>query len=164
LLVAGTKLTSRVGAVFTIIKVAIVVFVIVVGFFFIDAANYVPFIPESVPTEGGAADAWTQSLFAWLTGAAPAQYGIFGMLSAASLVFFAFIGFDVVATSAEEVREPQKRLPRGIFLGLAHRHRALRARLDRHDRHGVVHGACRRGDAVARHRLPTGRARTGRRR
>ena len=119
LLVAGTKLTSRVGAVFTIIKVLIVVFVIVVGFFFINAANFTPFIPEAVPTEGGASDAWTQSLFAWLTGAAPAQYGIFGMLSAASLVFFAFIGFDVVATSAEEVREPQKRLPRGIFLGLA---------------------------------------------
>lgn len=118
LLVAGTKLTARVGAVFTIIKVAIVVFVIVVGFFFVRAANYVPFIPESVPTEGGAGDAWTQSLFSWLTGAAPAQYGIFGMLSAAALVFFAFIGFDVVATSAEEVRDPQKRLPRGIFLGL----------------------------------------------
>ena len=47
------------------------------------------------------------------------SYGtVFGMLAAASLVFFAFIGFDVVATSAEEVREPQKRLPRGIFLGL----------------------------------------------
>ena len=55
LLVAGTKLTARVGSVFTIIKVAIVLFVIVVGFFFINAANYVPFIPESVPTEGGSA-------------------------------------------------------------------------------------------------------------
>ncbi|WP_395243766.1 APC family permease [Agromyces sp. MMS24-K17] len=119
LLVAGTKLTARVGAVFTIIKVAIVVFVIVVGFFFVNAANFTPFIPEPVPSEGGAADAWTQSLFSWLTGAAPAQYGVFGMLAAASLVFFAFIGFDVVATSAEEVRDPQRRLPRGIFLGLA---------------------------------------------
>ncbi len=118
LLVAGTKLTARVGAVFTIIKVAIVLFVIVVGFFFVNAANYVPFIPEAVPTEGGSADVWTQSLVSWATGAAPAQYGIFGLLAAASLVFFAFIGFDVVATSAEEVREPQKRLPRGIFLGL----------------------------------------------
>jgi len=119
LLVAGTKLTARVGSVFTIIKVAIVLFVIVVGFFFINAANYVPFIPESVPTEGGSGDVWAQSLFSWATGAAPAQYGIFGLLSAASLVFFAFIGFDVVATSAEEVRDPQRRLPRGIFLGLA---------------------------------------------
>ncbi len=118
LLVAGTKLTARVGAVFTLIKVGIVVFVIVAGFFFVNAANYVPFIPEAVPTAGGSDDAWAQSLFSWATGAAPAQYGIFGMLAAASLVFFAFIGFDVVATSAEEVRDPQKRLPRGIFLGL----------------------------------------------
>lgn len=118
LLVAGTKLTARVGAVFTIIKVAIVLFVIVVGFFFVKAANFTPFLPEAVPTEGGASDAWTQSLFSWFTGAAPAQYGVFGMLAAASLVFFAFIGFDVVATSAEEVRDPQRRLPRGIFLGL----------------------------------------------
>lgn len=118
LLVAGTKLTARVGAVFTIIKVAIVLFVIVAGFFFVKAANFTPFLPEAVPTEGGASDAWTQSLFSWFTGAAPAQYGVFGMLAAASLVFFAFIGFDVVATSAEEVRDPQRRLPRGIFLGL----------------------------------------------
>jgi basic amino acid/polyamine antiporter, APA family len=118
LLVAGTKLTARVGSVFTLIKVAIVLFVIVAGFFFINAANFSPFIPEAVPTEGGAEDVWTQSLVSWATGSAPAQYGIFGMLSAASLVFFAFIGFDVVATSAEEVREPQRRLPRGIFLGL----------------------------------------------
>jgi len=118
LLVAGTKLTSRVGAVFTLIKVGIVVFVIVVGFFFVKAANFTPFIPEPVPTDGGAGDVWTQSLVSWATGAAPAQYGVFGMLAAASLVFFAFIGFDVVATSAEEVRDPQRRLPRGIFLGL----------------------------------------------
>ncbi|WP_051138692.1 APC family permease [Agromyces italicus] len=118
LLVAGTKLTARVGAVFTIIKVAIVLFVIVVGFVFVKAVNFTPFIPEAVPTEGGATDVWTQSLFSWATGAAPAQYGVFGMLSAAALVFFAFIGFDVVATSAEEVRAPQRTLPRGIFIGL----------------------------------------------
>ena len=61
LLVAGTKLTARVGAVFTIIKVAIVLFVIVVGFFFVNAANYVPFIPEPVPTEGGSGDVWRRA-------------------------------------------------------------------------------------------------------
>ena len=46
---AGTKLTARVGSVFTLIKVAIVVFVIVVGFFFLNAANFTPFIPAPVP-------------------------------------------------------------------------------------------------------------------
>ncbi|MGK9148615.1 amino acid permease [Plantibacter flavus] len=119
LLVLGTKLSSRVASVFTIIKVAIVIFVIVVGAFFVKAANYTPFIPDEVPTKGGASDAWSQSLFSFMTGAAPAQYGIFGLLAGASLVFFAFIGFDVVATSAEEVKNPQKNLPRGIFGGLA---------------------------------------------
>ena len=62
---------------------------------------------------------WSQSLLSWLTGAAPAKYGIAGVLSGAALVFFAFIGFDVVATSAEEVKNPQRTLPLGIFGGLA---------------------------------------------
>ncbi|HSP75395.1 MAG TPA: amino acid permease, partial [Cryobacterium sp.] len=120
LLVLGTQLSARVASVFTIIKVAIVLFVIVVGAFFINPANYSPFIPEAVPTtDGVGSDVWTQSLFSFMTGAAPAQYGIFGLLAGASLVFFAFIGFDVVATSAEEVKNPQKTLPRGIFAGLA---------------------------------------------
>lgn len=119
LLVLGTKLSNRVGAIFTIIKVAIVLFVIVVGAFFINPANYTPFIPPAVPTTPGEGDAWSQSLFSFMTGAAPAQYGIFGLLAGASIVFFAFIGFDVVATSAEEVKNPQRTLPRGIFGGLA---------------------------------------------
>ncbi|WP_150307761.1 amino acid permease [Planctomonas psychrotolerans] len=119
LLVLGTKLSSRVGSIFTVLKVAVVLFVIVVGAFFIRVENYTPFVPPSQPTEGGAADVWGQSLFAWATGAAPAQYGVFGLLAGASLVFFAFIGFDVVATSAEEVKNPQRTIPRGIFAGLA---------------------------------------------
>jgi APA family basic amino acid/polyamine antiporter len=119
LLVLGTKLSARVSGVITVIKVAIVLFVIVVGAFFIKPDNYTPFIPKAVPTNGGAGDAWGQSLFSFMTGAAPAQYGIFGLLAGASLVFFAFIGFDVVATSAEEVKNPQRTLPRGIFAGLA---------------------------------------------
>src|SRR5690606_5802650 len=73
----------------------------------------------SVATDGGSADLWSQSLFSWLTGAEPAKYGVAGVLSGAALVFFAFIGFDVVATSAEEVKDPQRTLPRGIFGGLA---------------------------------------------
>lgn len=118
LLVLGTRLTARVGSVFTIIKVAIVLFVIVAGFFYVQGANFTPFVPEAVPSETPDQDVWLQSAFSFLTGAAPAQYGVFGVLAGAALVFFAFIGFDVVATSAEEVKEPQRRLPRGIFLGL----------------------------------------------
>jgi len=118
LLAFGTRLSSRVSAVITIIKVAIVVFVIVAGAFFVKAANFSPFIPPAEPTKGAAGSVWTQSLVSWFTGAEPAQYGVFGLLAAASLVFFAFIGFDVVATSAEETENPQRTLPRGIFIGL----------------------------------------------
>lgn len=117
LLVLGTELSARVNNVFTLIKVGIVLFVIVVGFLYVRAENYTPFVPQSVPTSG-TGGVWTQSLFSFLSGAEPAQYGVLGILSGAALVFFAFIGFDVVATSAEEVRNPQKTLPRGIFGGL----------------------------------------------
>ncbi|ASN52786.1 APC family permease [Sinomonas sp. R1AF57] len=120
LLVLGTKLSARVGNVFTVIKVAVVLFVIVVGFFYVKAENYAPFIPDAVATKGtGGTEVLQQSLFSFLTGSAPAQYGLFGVFGGAALVFFAFIGFDVVATSAEEVKNPQKTLPRGIFGGLA---------------------------------------------
>jgi basic amino acid/polyamine antiporter, APA family len=119
LLILGTQLSARVNNVFTTIKVGIVLFVIVAGFMYINPANYTPFVPEPVPTSGAGGDVWSQSLFAFMTGAAPAQFGVFGVLSGAALVFFAFIGFDVVATSAEEVKDPQRTLPRGIFAGLA---------------------------------------------
>nr|WP_245348463.1 amino acid permease [Paeniglutamicibacter psychrophenolicus] len=120
LLVMGTKLSATVGNVFTIIKIAVVLFVIVAGLFYIKAENFTPFIPEAVPATGdGTAEVLKQSLFAFATGAAPAQYGMMGVLAGAALVFFAFVGFDVVATSAEEVKNPNKTLPRGIFAGLA---------------------------------------------
>lgn len=120
LLVRGTKLSSRVNMVFTLIKVAIVLFVIVVGFSMIKAQNFTPFIPpaEPSPEAGKVGGILTQSLFGWLTGANPSIYGILGILSGASLVFFAFIGFDVVATSAEETKDPHRTVPRGIMLGL----------------------------------------------
>ena len=109
LLIAGTQLSARVNNVFTIIKVGIVLLVIVVGFTYMDPANFTPFVPASEPTTGGAADVWAQSLLSWAIG---------GVVSGAALVFFAFVGFDVVATSAEEVKDPQRTLPRGIFGGL----------------------------------------------
>ncbi|MGW9404437.1 amino acid permease [Arthrobacter sp. NPDC055585] len=120
LLVMGTKLSARVGNVFTLIKIGVVLFVIVVGFFYIDFENYTPFIPDPVSTaSAGSEGVMAQSLFSFMTGAAPAQYGVLGVFAGAAVVFFAFIGFDVVATSAEEVKNPGRTLPRGIFAGLA---------------------------------------------
>lgn len=118
LLVAGTKISSRVSFVITGIKVAIVLLVIVVGLGYVKAANYTPFVPPAAKADEDASGL-TQSLLSLLGGGASSTYGVFGLLAAASIVFFAFIGFDVVATTAEETREPQKALPRGILGSLA---------------------------------------------
>ena len=117
LLALGTKLSTRVNSVFTIIKVAITLFVIVVGFFYINTANYSPFVPPSQPAPERTS--LEQPVFAFLFGLEPTAYGVIGVLSGAALVFFAFIGFDVVATTAEETKDPQRTVPRGILSGLA---------------------------------------------
>lgn len=117
LLAIGTKLSTRVNSVFTVIKVGITLFVIVVGFFFVDASNYSPFVPPAQPAPEQSA--LEQPLVGFLTGLEPTTYGVMGLLAGAALVFFAFIGFDVVATTAEEAKNPQRTLPRGILGGLA---------------------------------------------
>jgi len=118
LLVIGTKLSSRFSMVITGIKVAVVLFVIVLGIFYIKGANYTPFIPPG-EAAGSTHSGVEQSLFSLIAGGASSSFGVFGLLAGASLVFFAFIGFDIVATTAEETRNPQKSVPRGIFGSLA---------------------------------------------
>ncbi|TCO65683.1 amino acid permease [Actinocrispum wychmicini] len=119
LLTLGTKLSSRVSLVITGIKVAIVLFVIFFGIAYIKAQNYTPFVPPQAPPTATSSTGIDQTVFSLLAGGADSTYGIFGLLAAASLVFFAFIGFDVVATTAEETRNPQKAVPRGILGSLA---------------------------------------------
>ncbi|MGZ8176684.1 APC family permease [Williamsia sp. SKLECPSW1] len=118
LLVLGTKLSSRVSAVITAIKVAVVLLVIIVGFFYVKASNYSPFVPPSQPSESGGRSV-DSTLFALITGGGDSSYGWYGLLAAASIVFFAFIGFDVVATTAEETKNPKRDVPRGILGSLA---------------------------------------------
>ena len=117
LLVIGTKVSSRVSAVAVAIKLAVIAVVVVVGLRYFKASNLSPFIPRSKP--GSAGSGIHQTLFSWLTGAGNSQFGWYGLLAAASLVFFAFIGFDVVATTAEETKNPQRNVPRGILGSLA---------------------------------------------
>ncbi|GGP69924.1 amino acid permease [Saccharothrix coeruleofusca] len=118
LLIVGTKLSSRVSAVITAVKVAVVLLVVVLGIGYIKMENYSPYIPpaQSGPETGTGLE---QSLFSLVTGFSGSTYGVLGLLAAASLVFFAFIGFDVVATTAEETRDPQRAVPRGILGSLA---------------------------------------------
>lgn len=117
ILVLGMKLSSRVTAVVVAIKVTVVLLVIIVGAFFITGSNYDPFLPDSEGTEagGGVKAPLIQVLF----GFAPSNFGVMGIFSAAAVVFFAFIGFDIVATAAEETRNPQRDVPRGILGSLA---------------------------------------------
>ena len=116
LLALGTKLSSHFSMVVTAIKVAVVVLVIVVGACYIKTANYSPFIPpREAGNAGGGID---QSLLSLLTGAHGSHYGWYGVLAGASIVFFAFIGFDIVATMAEETKNPQRDVPRGILATL----------------------------------------------
>lgn len=112
-LVLGIKLSARVNSVMVAIKVAVVLFVIVAGLFYVKAANYHPFIPPSQPAEN--VSGLQQPIITAIFGIAPSNFGVIGIFTAAAIVFFAFIGFDVVATSAEEVKDPQRDLPRGIL-------------------------------------------------
>ncbi|MFR9731017.1 amino acid permease [Saccharopolyspora sp. MS10] len=117
-LAIGTKLSARVSLVISAIKVFVVLLVVVVGLAYIKPANYTPFIPPAQESVEGASKL-DQSLLSLLLGGETSSYGVFGLLAGASLVFFAFIGFDVVATTAEETRNPQRDAPRGIFGSLA---------------------------------------------
>ncbi|GAB3566973.1 amino acid permease [Amycolatopsis endophytica] len=117
-LTIGTKLSSRVSMVITAVKVGIVLFVIVLGLFYIKGDNYTPYIPPGAGASAGESGV-DQSLFSVIAGGASSSFGMFGLLAGASLVFFAFIGFDIVATTAEETKNPQRSVPRGIFGSLA---------------------------------------------
>jgi basic amino acid/polyamine antiporter, APA family len=117
LIALGTKLSSRFSMVITTIKVSVVILVVVVGAFYIKTANYSPFIPKA--EVGGDQRGIDQSVLALVTGAHSSHYGWYGVLAGASIVFFAFIGFDIVATMAEETKRPQRDVPKGILASLA---------------------------------------------
>jgi basic amino acid/polyamine antiporter, APA family len=116
--VVGTKLSGRITAVLVVIKVAVIVFVIFAGLFYIRGENYSPFIPPAQPAPATGAGS-SQTLLEAIFGLQPTQFGVMGVVAAASVVFFAYIGFDIVATTAEETRNPQRDVPRGIIGSLA---------------------------------------------
>jgi APA family basic amino acid/polyamine antiporter len=102
LLIRGTKESAFVNAIIVITKVAIVVMVIVLGWSFINPANHSPFIPP--------AGSYTPP------GDVPHEYGgLMGILGAAGVVFFAYIGFDAVSTAAQEAKNPKRDMPIGIL-------------------------------------------------
>jgi len=112
LLIKGTAESAIVNNVIVIIKVAIVLMIIALGWGFINPANHTPYIiPENagdVKTNTGIVH--YADLF---------NHGWLGVLRGASVVFFAFIGFDAVSTAAQEAKNPQKDMPKGILISLA---------------------------------------------
>jgi APA family basic amino acid/polyamine antiporter len=101
ILVKGIKEAAKTNNMIVILKVAVVLFVIFVGFFFIDTNNYHPFIPKEVINADGS------SSFGWS-----------GVVTAATIVFFAYIGFDAVSTQAGEAINPKKDVPFAIIMSL----------------------------------------------
>jgi APA family basic amino acid/polyamine antiporter len=90
LLVVGTKESARTTGLIVLVKVAVILFFIAVGLTAVEPANWSPFMP----------------------------YGFQGVGAAAAIVFFAYIGFDAVSTTAEEAHNPQRNLPIGIIASL----------------------------------------------
>jgi basic amino acid/polyamine antiporter, APA family len=118
LITIGIKESLRVNMVLVGIKLFIVLFVIFAGIAYINPANYSPFIPPA-QAGGEAASSWlTQPLIQFVFGLEPTAFGVGGIFAGAALVFFAYIGFDVVATTAEEAKNPQRDLPIGIIASL----------------------------------------------
>lgn len=117
LMTLGIRESMRVNLVLVGVKLFIVLFVIVAGIMFVNPANYSPFIPDAAPRE--AATGLMQPLLQFISGSAPMAFGVGGIFAGAALVFFAYIGFDVVATTAEETKNPQRDLPIGIIASLA---------------------------------------------
>jgi basic amino acid/polyamine antiporter, APA family len=119
-MILGVKLSSRFNAVMVAIKLAVVFLFIAAGAVKIQTANWRPFIPPPAEAPPAANAVETGApLLQVLFGIEPLAYGWLGIGFGAAIVFFAFIGFDVVATTAEETRRPQRDMPIGILGSLA---------------------------------------------
>jgi APA family basic amino acid/polyamine antiporter len=101
LLTVRTQWGARFNTVIVAIKIAGVALVIGVGVFYIDTANWHPFIPPAVVDADGVS-----------------HFGFNGVVTAAAVVFFAVFGYDTLTTAAEESKDPQRDLPRAVLLSL----------------------------------------------
>lgn len=91
LLLRGTKESKTVNNIMVFVKLGVILLFIIVGSFYVEPANWTPFMP----------------------------YGTSGVLAGAAAVFFAFLGFDAISTSAEDAKNPQRDMPKGIIGSLA---------------------------------------------
>jgi APA family basic amino acid/polyamine antiporter len=99
LLIKGTSESAKVNAIIVALKVTVVLIFIFLGWKYINKANYTPYIPDNTGTFG--------------------EFGFSGIIRAAAIVFFAYIGFDAVSTAAQETKNPKRDMPIGILGSLA---------------------------------------------
>src|SRR5215203_1085076 len=99
LLIKGTQESAFVNSIIVALKVAVVLIFIFLGWKYINNANYTPYIPDNTGKFG--------------------EYGFSGIIRAAAIVFFAYIGFDAVSTAAQEAKNPKRDMPWGILGSLA---------------------------------------------
>jgi APA family basic amino acid/polyamine antiporter len=102
LLIRGTQESAFVNSIIVVTKVSIVLMVIAIGWGFINPANHTPYIPAT-------------TTYTTPQGVTHPYGGIMGILGAAGVVFFAFIGFDAVSTAAQEAKNPKRDMPIGIL-------------------------------------------------
>ena len=94
-LIRGTEGSSIFNGFIVFLKVAVILIFVVLGWKYINAENYVPYIPANTGTLG--------------------EFGFSGVLRGAAIVFFAFLGFDAVSTAAQETKNPKRDMPVGIL-------------------------------------------------
>lgn len=94
LLVVGVSESAKVNNIIVLVKLAVIIAFIAFGASHVNTANWVPFIPENI---------------------GPGQFGFDGVVRAAGVIFFAYIGFEAVSTAAQEAKNPQKDMPIGII-------------------------------------------------
>ena len=102
LLIRGMRESAWVNGAIVVMKVTIVILIIVLGWHFVNPANHTPYIPEA-------------SKYTDKQGVVHDFGGWKGIISAAGIVFFAFIGFDAVSTAAQEAKNPKRDMPIGIL-------------------------------------------------
>ncbi|MFV5696002.1 amino acid permease [Flavobacterium sp. LB3P122] len=99
ILIRGTRESALINGIIVLLKVTVVLVFIAVGWQYIRPENYTPYIPENTGKFG--------------------EFGFSGIIRAAAIVFFAYIGFDAVSTAAQEAKNPKRDMPIGILLSLA---------------------------------------------
>jgi basic amino acid/polyamine antiporter, APA family len=99
LLIKGTRESAVVNTIIVVLKVAVVLTFIFLGWRYINTDNYNPYIPDNTGKFG--------------------DFGFSGIIRAAAIVFFAYIGFDAVSTAAQEAKNPKRDMPIGILGSLA---------------------------------------------